>query len=103
VSEISSINVQSFVDEQEWKLHNYILTHKGCEDKIFEGSHIVQKHPYIATRCHASRRFGYYVWNIILVRVRLNVVFFLLYSVIMIRFRGGATIGAGGVMHSHLF
>ena len=33
-SEISSINVQSFVDEQEWRLYNKVVTLKSCVEKV---------------------------------------------------------------------
>jgi len=63
--DISSINTQSFVDEQEWKLYLYIETSQEVVDKVLEGSN--EKHPGLSYRCRASRRFGFYMWNIIVV------------------------------------
>ena len=90
-SEISSINVQSFVDEQvliydvkeqltckchfktlchmaqEWKLHSHVDTWKRLTTRIYENSKY--KHPAISTSCRASRRPGFYIYNIFLVMV----------------------------------
>lgn len=65
--EISSINVQSFVDEQEWALHSHVETWKCITTKIFQNSKL--KHPSFSTSCRASRRAGFYIWNIFLVMV----------------------------------
>lgn len=64
-SEISSINVQSFVDEQEWKLHSHVETWKRVTTRIYHNSKF--KHPAISTSCRASRRPGFFIWNIFLV------------------------------------
>ena len=66
-SEISSINVQSFVDEQEWKLHSHIETWKRLSNKAYQNSK--HKHPAFSTSCRASRRPGFFIWNIFLVMV----------------------------------
>ncbi|KAK2152898.1 hypothetical protein LSH36_315g03080, partial [Paralvinella palmiformis] len=63
--EISSINVQSFVDEQEWKLHSHVETWKRVTTKIYQNSKF--KHPAISSSCRASRRPGFFIWNIFLV------------------------------------
>lgn len=65
--DISSVNTQSFVDEQEWKLYNNVETIKGTVDKVMEGAKAM--HPSLSFRCHASRRFGFFVWNIFFVMV----------------------------------
>ena len=66
-SEISSINVQSFVDEQEWKLHSHVETWKRVTTRIYHNSKY--KHPAFSTSCRASRRPGFFIWNIFLVMV----------------------------------
>jgi len=67
-SEISSINVQSFVDEQEWKLHSHVETWKRVSSKAYQNTK--HKHPAFSTSCRASRRPGFFIWNIFLVMVR---------------------------------
>jgi len=66
-SELSSINVQSFVDEQEWKLHSHIETWRRLSNKAYQNSK--HKHPAFSTSCRASRRPGFFIWNIFLVMV----------------------------------
>ena len=66
-SEISSINVQSFVDEQEWRLHSHVETWKRVTTRIYQNSRY--KHPALSTSCRASRRPGFFMWNIFLVMV----------------------------------
>ena len=66
-SEISSINIQSFVDEQEWKLHTHVETWKRVTTRIYQNSKF--KHPAISASCRASRRPGFFMWNIFLVMV----------------------------------
>jgi len=72
-SEISSINVQSFVDEQEWKLHSHVETWKRVTNKAYQNSK--HKHPAFSTSCRASRRPGFFIWNIFLVMVNANSLF----------------------------
>lgn len=64
-SEISSINVQSFVDEQEWRLHSHVETWKRLTTRIYQNSKY--KHAALSTSCRASRRPGFFIWNIFLV------------------------------------
>jgi hypothetical protein len=64
-SEISSINVQSFVDEQEWRLHSHVETWKRVTTRIYQNSKF--KHAALSTSCRASRRPGFFIWNIFLV------------------------------------
>ena len=52
---------------QEWKLHSHVETWKRLTTRIYHNSKY--KHPAISTSCRASRRPGFYVWNIFLVMV----------------------------------
>ena len=67
--EISSINVQSFVDEQEWELHSHVETWNpsSLPSKVYQTSK--HKHPSFSASCRASRRPGFFIWNIFLVMV----------------------------------
>lgn len=64
-SEMSTINVESFVDEQEWILYKYVMTTKNVFDGAYEGS--LSKHPVLSSTCRASRRIGFFIWNIFFV------------------------------------
>ena len=64
-AQMSSINVQSFVDEQEWRLHSHVETWKRVSDKVYQNSKY--KHPAISASCRASRRPEFFIWNIFLV------------------------------------
>ena len=66
-SDISGINVQSFVDEQEWRLHNHVETWKKVTTKVFQNAKY--KHPALSAACKASRRPGFFIWNIFFVMV----------------------------------
>ncbi len=67
-SDISGINVQSFVDEQEWRLHNHVETWKKVTTKVFQNAKY--KHPALSAACKATRRPGFFIWNIFFVMVR---------------------------------
>ena len=56
---------------QEWALHSHVETWKCITTKIFQNSNL--KHPSFSTSCRASRRAGFYIWNIFLVMVRVCV------------------------------
>lgn len=66
-SELSTVNVQSFVDEQEWRLYGNVETRCETVVRIYQGDNCF--HPAFSTLCHASRRAGFYVWNIMFVTV----------------------------------
>ncbi len=70
-SDISGINVQSFVDEQEWRLHNHVETWKKVTTKVFQNTKY--KHPALSAACKASRRPGFFIWNIFFVMVSRSV------------------------------
>jgi len=61
----SSINTQTFIDQQEWKLYNHVeVSKKDLYRVIFK-----EKAPVIRFTCHACRRPGYFYWNIYLLIV----------------------------------
>jgi len=67
--ELSTVNVQSFVDEQEWRLYSNVETRVEVVTRVYQGDDC--SHPSFSTVCHASRRFGFYFWNILFVMVEL--------------------------------
>lgn len=66
--ELSTANVQSFVDEQEWRLYSSVETRRETVVRIYQGDN--RYHPSFSSHCHASRRFGFYFWNIVFVMVK---------------------------------
>ncbi|CAH8834440.1 unnamed protein product [Trichobilharzia szidati] len=62
------INLQTLVDQQEWKLHEHIeITRRSATQ---EYTHSSQSHPCISVTCRAARRPGYFYWNVFLIMVR---------------------------------
>ena len=62
-----SLSVQSFIDEQEWKLHRYIHTWTRTREEPFKANK--SKHPVFSAACKASRRPQFFIWNIFVVMV----------------------------------
>ena len=67
-SDVSTINVQTFVDAQEWRLYNHVETKRDEITKMFRTARSLS-HSQLSTQCHASRRYGFYVWNILFISV----------------------------------
>jgi len=72
--ELSTVNVQSFVDEQEWRLYSNVETRVEVVTRVYQGDDC--SHPSFSTLCHASRRFGFYFWNILFVMVKQSAAFY---------------------------
>ena len=89
---MSGINVQTFVDQQvraqtleeayvsryvmftpdnirsqEWRLHEHIEVSKKTMTQEYSSSN--RCHPALSVTCRASRRPGYFYWNVFLVMV----------------------------------
>ena len=72
----STINVESFVDEQEWRLYQEVETFQGVVNKFYEGdSTEMCAHPSFSCRTHASRRPGFYITNIFVVMVTVSLLY----------------------------
>ena len=68
----STINVESFVDAQEWRLYDEVETYKDTVSKFYQGDEAENcKHPTFSCRTHATRRAGFYITNIFVVMVTL--------------------------------
>lgn len=65
--EVSSINVTSFVDEQEWELHKHVHTWTRVMSSIF--TNMKKRNPAIATSCRVSRRSRFFMWNIVIIMI----------------------------------
>ncbi|CAH8490440.1 unnamed protein product [Schistosoma rodhaini] len=59
------INLQTLVDQQEWRLHEHIeVTRRSATQEYTNSS---QSHPCISVTCRAARRPGYFYWNVFLI------------------------------------
>ncbi|VDM33964.1 unnamed protein product [Hydatigera taeniaeformis] len=64
-TDLCGINLQTFVDQQEWRLHEHIeITRQSIVQEFTTSS---QKHPCISVTCRAARRPGYFYWNVFLI------------------------------------
>ncbi|KAF8571680.1 hypothetical protein P879_00055 [Paragonimus westermani] len=64
-NELCGINLQTLVDQQEWKLHEHIeVTRRSATQEYTNSS---QHHPCISVTCRAARRPGYFYWNVFLI------------------------------------
>jgi len=69
----STINVESFVDAQEWRLYDEVETSNDTVSKFYQGDQAENcKHPTFSCRTHATRRAGFYITNIFVVMVTLH-------------------------------
>jgi len=69
-NEKSALNIQSFTGEQEWQLHPFMNT--WCKIRIDENKSPKTKHSAFSAAGKASRRAGFFIWNILVVMVTTN-------------------------------
>ena len=67
--EVSSVNVQSFVDEQEWRLHHHVntWTRAMTQSDIYQNSRL--NHPAFAVSCQVTRRVEFFMWNVFVIMI----------------------------------
>ena len=53
------------MDEQEWRLHSHVETWRRVSERVYQSSR--HRHPAISASCRASRRPGFFLYNIFLV------------------------------------
>ncbi|XP_071107907.1 cys-loop ligand-gated ion channel-like [Haliotis cracherodii] len=78
-SSISHVNVDSFVDQQEWGLYDFVVGEQRLTPN--EYSSVKYKRPGFIFRCCAVRRVGYFTWNIMLVIAMISSLSFAAFSV----------------------
>ena len=66
-SEVSSVNMLSFVDEQEWDVRDIVEAIPEVRSREF--SSVKHKFPMITIRTYAIRRAGFFIWNVLAVMV----------------------------------
>lgn len=78
-NEMSAINIQTFVDQQEWKLHEHIEVSRKVMTQEYSSSN--RCHPALSVTCRAARRPGYFYWNVFLVMFFISALSFSTFSV----------------------
>ncbi|XP_060085710.1 gamma-aminobutyric acid receptor subunit gamma-4-like [Ylistrum balloti] len=78
--DLSSINVSSFADEQEWWLNDYVDSRISVIKKEFTQSKNVE-FPVLRVSCIATRQFMFFVWNIIIIMFIISMLSFGTFSV----------------------
>ncbi|ESO92651.1 hypothetical protein LOTGIDRAFT_162572 [Lottia gigantea] len=77
--ELSSVNKQSFVDEQEWRLYEHVEMFPKISTKEYTSSK--DRHPVMLVMCHAARRPGFFIWNIFLIMMLITLLSFATFAV----------------------
>ncbi|XP_046574337.1 LOW QUALITY PROTEIN: cys-loop ligand-gated ion channel-like [Haliotis rubra] len=77
--ELSSVNKQSFVDEQEWALFEHVEMFPKVSVKEYTSSR--ERHPTMMVMCHAARRPGFFVWNIFLTMMLITLLAFTTFAI----------------------
>lgn len=75
----SSINTQTFIDQQEWKLYDHVEVSKRVSNR--DSTKERSKSPAISFTCHASRRPGYFYWNVYFLIFFITIMIFATFSV----------------------
>jgi hypothetical protein len=69
--QLSTINTEMFVDEQEWRLYDAVETIKDRIVKFYQLDTVDNRsHSVLSCRTHASRRPGFYLYSVFLIMVR---------------------------------
>ncbi|KAL4216649.1 hypothetical protein ACF0H5_024372 [Mactra antiquata] len=76
--ELCSINMDSFTDGQEWRLHNFVEVEKLATTGQYNQG---RSHTGVKATCKVSRRSGYFSWNILSVVNLLSVFAFSTFAV----------------------
>ncbi|ESN96441.1 hypothetical protein HELRODRAFT_189241 [Helobdella robusta] len=72
------LNVMSFADVQEWKLHDGCTTWKEVKEESFNTT---KKHPAFGASCKVSRRPQFFFWNIFVIMTLICSLSFATFSV----------------------
>ncbi|VDN97410.1 unnamed protein product [Rodentolepis nana] len=78
-NEMSAINKQTFVDQQEWKLHEHVEITKRVIRQEYSRS--MKSHPCLSVTCRAARRPGYFYWNVFLIMFMISGLSFATFAV----------------------
>ncbi|CAF1297730.1 unnamed protein product [Rotaria magnacalcarata] len=78
-NQLSAINTHTFIDQQEWRLHEHVETSTKLLSSPFSPSQ--NQHPAFSATCHAARRPGYFYWNVYFLIFFITVMAFATFSV----------------------
>ncbi|KAM7537317.1 hypothetical protein Aperf_G00000076481 [Anoplocephala perfoliata] len=78
-NEMSAINKQTFVDQQEWNLHEHVEITKRVIRREYSRS--MKSHPCLSVTCRAARRPGYFYWNVFLIMFMISGLSFATFAV----------------------
>jgi hypothetical protein len=67
IEEISSVQIDSFAKQQEWRLHECVSITPKVTTKAYTNPKY--KNPAVVVGCFAGRRAGFFVWNVMLIMV----------------------------------
>ncbi|XP_069101767.1 cys-loop ligand-gated ion channel-like isoform X2 [Argopecten irradians] len=78
--DLSTINVTSFADEQEWWLNDYVESKKSVIRKEYTDRKNVE-FPVLRVSCFATRQFMFFVWNIIIIMLIISLLSFATFAI----------------------
>ncbi|CAF0888771.1 unnamed protein product [Rotaria sordida] len=78
-NQLSAINTHTFIDQQEWCLHQHVETSTKLLSSPFSPSQ--NQHPAFSVTCRAARRPGYFYWNVYFLIFFITVMAFATFSV----------------------
>ena len=64
---ISSVNMDAFMDEQEFTIYKHVVSEHKTTSQSF--TTVKHKQPKMNIMCHVARKPGFFMWNIILIMV----------------------------------
>jgi hypothetical protein len=68
--QMSTINTEMFVDEQEWKLYREVQVIKSNKVRFYQlDTTDIRTHSLLSCRTHAARRPGFYIYSVFLMMV----------------------------------
>jgi hypothetical protein len=69
-AQMSTINTEMFVDEQEWRLYHEVEILKGSVVRFYQLDTTDNRpHSFLSCRTHAARRPGFYIYSVFLMMV----------------------------------
>ena len=74
-SALSTVNIHTFMDAQEWDIYEHVETYQSRTTLDYASP---DTHPIFHAQCRVKRKVGYFLWNIVFIVVS----FFLFYVAI---------------------
>ncbi|KAL5021572.1 hypothetical protein ScPMuIL_000727 [Solemya velum] len=77
-SSLGSVNVNAFMDAQEWKIYKHVESFKDITTVEYASSTV---HPILHVQCRVSRKIGYFMWNIVFIMLMIVSLAFSTFSI----------------------